>query len=45
MHSLMSFVFMPVKTAEIIVTCAFDELFIKSIGKQQIGSSSKITAQ
>ena len=32
---------MPLKTAEIIVTCAFEELFIKSIGKQQIAAAAK----
>ena len=32
---------MSLKTAEIIVTCAFEELFIKSIGKQQIAAAAK----
>ena len=32
---------MPLKAAEIIVTCAYDELFIKSIGKQQISAAAK----
>ena len=31
---------MALKAAEIIVTCTFDELFIKSIGKQQMFSES-----
>ncbi len=32
---------MALKAAEIIVTCTFDELFIKSIGKQQISAATK----
>lgn len=32
---------MPIKAAEIIVTCAYDELFIKSVGKQQISAAAK----
>ena len=32
---------MPIKAAEIIVTCGFDQLFIKSIGKQQISAAAK----
>ena len=32
---------MPLKAAEIIVTCGFDQLFIKSIGKQQISAAAK----
>ena len=32
---------MLLKAAEIIVTCGFDQLFIKSIGKQQISAAAK----
>ena len=32
---------MPLKAAQIIITCAFDELFIKNVSKQQISAAAK----